>query len=50
MVISTGLRPMRSEIAPPMGSQMKFVTATHNVTSRLSYSDSLSTLRPKVGV
>ena len=40
IVISKGLRPMRSEIAP-IGNQMKFVVATSNVTSRLSVAEKL---------
>ena len=32
------------------GSQMRFDTPTHTVTTRVSIADSLSTFLPKVGV
>ncbi|SAL88981.1 hypothetical protein AWB74_08837 [Caballeronia arvi] len=40
---------MRSDSAPPIGSQMKFDTPTHSVTSRLSAVLRCSTVLPKVG-
>ena len=49
MAISTGLRPKRSDSAPPTGSQMKLEIATSSVTSRLSEALSISTFLPNVG-
>ncbi|MNE86681.1 hypothetical protein D3C80_1838050 [compost metagenome] len=49
MVIRTGLRPKRSDRAPPTGSQRKLDIATSKVTSRLSEALSISTFLPKVG-
>ncbi len=47
---SSGRRPIRSEIAPPMGNQMKLVRPTNNVTTRLSVVLKCSTVLPNVGV
>ncbi|MNJ05359.1 hypothetical protein D3C73_1666280 [compost metagenome] len=49
MVINTGRRPIRSDNAPPMGSQKKFETPTSNVTSSASDVLKCSTVLPKVG-
>ncbi|RML63383.1 hypothetical protein APX70_03525 [Pseudomonas syringae pv. maculicola] len=48
--ISSGLRPIRSENDPMIGSQMKLDTPTQTVTSRLSRSVRFSSFLPKVGV
>ena len=45
-----GRRPIRSDYAPIMGSQMKFDIPTQIVTIRLSAAVSLRTVFPKVGV
>ena len=45
-----GLRPIRSDIAPEIGSQMKFEIAIAIVANRAWDSVRLSTRRPKVGV
>src|SRR4029077_10978747 len=47
---STGLRPMRSDRAPPIGFQMKLVTATIMVTCRASLFGSCSTFSTNDGV
>src|SRR5580700_8310289 len=47
---STGLRPMRSDRAPPIGFQMKLVTATIMVTCRASVFGSSSTFSTNDGV
>ncbi len=48
--INSGLRPMRSENEPMIGSQMKLDTPTQTVTSKLSRSVRFSSFLPKVGV
>ncbi|MNL47100.1 hypothetical protein D3C87_1698670 [compost metagenome] len=49
MAINTGRRPIRSESAPPIGSQIKFETPTSKVTSSASDVLRCSTVLPKVG-
>ena len=44
--INTGRRPIRSEIAPPIGSQIKLEIPTSMVTTRLSRALRWSTALP----
>ncbi|CNT54667.1 Uncharacterised protein [Salmonella enterica subsp. enterica serovar Bovismorbificans] len=46
MPINTARRPIRSEIAPPMGNQIKLDTPTNMVTIKLSRALRLSTVLP----
>ena len=46
MPISTGRRPILSEIAPPIGNQIKLEMPTSMVTSRLSRALRCSTALP----
>ena len=48
--MSRGRRPILSEMAPPIGSQMKFERPTKNVTSRLWRLLKAGPSRPNVGV